>query len=46
MFSIIRMSLGEALISLALAIMPRSHPHKQHWMEGIERAQTLLHSSP
>jgi hypothetical protein len=44
--SVIRMSLGEALISLAITLMPNKHPHKAHWLEGIERAQTLLRSSP
>jgi hypothetical protein len=42
----IRMSLGEMLIDLALWLMPRGHPHRQAWIEGRNRAERLLESSP
>ena len=41
-----RMQIGEWLIALGVWIMPRRHPHRVCWQEGVERAERLLQANP
>lgn len=46
LWSIVRISIGETLVRLGVALMPPSHPHRAVWQESVKRAETMLNASP
>ena len=43
---VLRMSLGEELVRLGVALMPKAHPHRVAWESAIVQANAEIAASP
>jgi hypothetical protein len=43
---IIRMSIGEELVQLGVATMPKTHPHRAAWDAAVAQANANIAASP